>query len=292
MPYALDVDQLRTFVAIAELGSFTKAADAVSKTQSAVSMQMRRLEERVGKPIFARDGRQSRLTDQGHRLLDYARRMVRLNDETMNAFSDNVLAGTIKMGLPDDYAENLLPKALASFSQIHPGIEIQVECQQSSRIFQRVEAQDVDIGIVTSLDCRGMGRVFRRERLCWVTSQDRCVHEQTPIPLAIGPTDCSWRTAAISALDAIGRPYRIAYSSASAVVSCGAVQEGLAVSVLPESTVRDGLRILTEKDGFPTLPTCDIAMIRAVNATNPVHDTLADHIQNSIGNLHLAIAAE
>src|SRR5215211_699575 len=105
MTILLDVDQLRTFIAIAETGSFTKAAEVVFKTQSAVSMQMKRLEERIGKPIFERDGRASRLTDDGERLLDYARRIVKLNMEAVNAFAETELTGRVRLGVPDDYAD-------------------------------------------------------------------------------------------------------------------------------------------------------------------------------------------
>src|SRR5690606_40979123 len=113
MSALLDVDQLKTFVAIADTGSFTKAADVVHKTQSAVSMQMKRLEERVGKPIFARDGRQSRLTEEGERLLDYARRIVRLSSEAVVALAGTDLEGHVKLGVPDDYADRYLPEILA-----------------------------------------------------------------------------------------------------------------------------------------------------------------------------------
>src|SRR5215468_6881509 len=109
MPAPLDLDQLRTFVAIAETGSFTRAADVVFKTQSAVSMQMRRLEERIGKPIFERDGRASKLTEDGERLLDYARRIVKLNMDAVSAFSENELTGRVRLGVPDDYADRYLP---------------------------------------------------------------------------------------------------------------------------------------------------------------------------------------
>ncbi|MET0868684.1 MAG: LysR family transcriptional regulator, partial [Pseudorhodoplanes sp.] len=105
MTVLIDIDQLRTFIAIAETGSFTKAAEVVHKTQSAVSMQMKRLEERLNKPIFARDGRASKLTEDGERLLDYARRIVKLNLEALATFSGPELSGRVRLGVPDDYAD-------------------------------------------------------------------------------------------------------------------------------------------------------------------------------------------
>lgn len=293
MAYALDIDQLRTFLAIAELGSFTKAADAVHKTQSAVSMQMRRLEERIDRPIFVKDGRQSRLTEDGHRLVEFAQRMIRLNDDTFKAFSEPTMVGRVKFGLPDDYAERLLPQVLAAFARLNPSIEIAVQCQASVRTAQLVGQGELDIAIVTSGDCLPLqGEVFRREPLHWVTASDRCLHCEDVLRLALGPSDCSWRAQAIAALDRANRPYCIAYTSSSASALTSAVQAGLAVAVLPESAIRPGLRILGEADGLPQLPPCEINILRAAHANDPVHDALCDHIHASIGNVSYQLAAE
>ena len=118
MAALIDIDQLRTFIAIAETGSFTRAAEIVHKTQSAVSMQMKRLEERLDRPIFARDGRASKLTEDGERLLDYARRIVKLNIEALAAFSDEELSGRVRLGVPDDYADRYLPEIMALSDRI------------------------------------------------------------------------------------------------------------------------------------------------------------------------------
>ena len=285
MSHRLDIDQLKTFVSIAETGSFTAAAGEVHKTQSAVSMQMKRLEERVGRAIFERDGRQSRLTQDGIRLLEYARRIVRLSDEAVMALSEPELAGAICIGLPDDFADRLLPKVLASFAHSHPRIEINVTCAESMQVYKKIRAGELDLAIVTHGDCGGYGDIIRREGLHWVTSDLHDTHTLDPLPLSMGPHSCTWRKAAIQALDKIGRAYRIAYVSGSAVATTGAVNAGLAVSVLSGSTVRPEMRVLTAEDGFPELPPVDIALLRADHATSPVHDALACHIKSKIGNL-------
>ena len=136
MSALIDVDQLRTFIAIVETGSFTKAAEVVHKTQSAVSMQMKRLEERLGKPIFARDGRASKLTEDGERLLDYARRIIKLNVEALAAFDDKELTGRVRLGLPDDYADRYLPEIMARFSRAYPGVELTVLCEPSVELVE------------------------------------------------------------------------------------------------------------------------------------------------------------
>ena len=293
MPHALDIDQLRTFVAIAELGSFTRAAEAVNKTQSAVSMQMRRLEERVGQALFTRDGRQSRLTEVGHRLQDYARRMIRLNDETLSAFSEPELIGQVRLGLPDDYAERLLPQVLAGFARINPTVEVVVECTGSIAVAEKVRRDELDLGIVTSCeDLNGFGDIVRRERLLWVGPENRCIHDDETVRLALGYSSCAWRGLAINAMARAGRAARVAYTSGSCTVLINAVQAGLALSVIPESALRPGLRVLDERDGFPALPPVDIALIRAPQACDPIHDALYDHIAAAIGNVTLQIAAE
>src|ERR1700751_2491724 len=155
MTALLDVDQLRTFIAIAETGSFTRAADVVHKTQSAVSMQMKRLEERVERPIFARDGRASKLTEDGERLLDYARRIVKLNVETLAAFSDEELSGRVRLGVPDDYADRYLPEIMARFSHSYPAVELSVICAAPVHLLELIDDNHLDLAIVTNCDGSG-----------------------------------------------------------------------------------------------------------------------------------------
>src|SRR6516164_5612263 len=151
MSALIDVEQLRTFVAIVETGSFTQAGEVVHKTQSAVSMQIKKLEERLDHPIFVRDGRGSKLTEHGERLLDYARRIVKLNVEALAAFSDAELFGRVRLGVPDDYADRYLPEIMARFSRAYPGVELSVICEPSVELFERIAANELDLAIVT--DC-------------------------------------------------------------------------------------------------------------------------------------------
>src|SRR5215204_5911996 len=168
MTALLDVDHLRTFLAIAETGSFTRAADVVHKTQSAVSMQMKRLEERLGRPIFSRDGRASKLTEDGERLLDYARRIVKLNVEALTAFSDAELTGRVRLGVPDDYADRYLPEIMARFSRAYPAVELTVTCEPTVELVARIAANDLDLAIITNAETNRPGDTFRREQLLWV----------------------------------------------------------------------------------------------------------------------------
>ena len=249
-------------------------------------MQMKRLEERVGLKLFARDGRRNALTSDGERLLDYARRITRLNEEAMIALSSPELSGSIRLGLPDDYAERLLPPILASFARSHPKVEIDVHCMGSVRLTEKIGQGRIDLGIVTHADTGCTGEILRREALHWVGCCDHDVFDQDPLPLAIGPSTCSWRRAAIAALDGVDRGHRIAYVSSSATALCSAVAAGLAITVLPESALRSDLVIL---DGFPPLPDCEISLLRAPGvadaAQRQMQDSLAQHIRDRLGSL-------
>jgi len=292
MTALLDVDQLRTFIAIAETGSFTRAAEVVHKTQSAVSMQMKRLEERIERPIFARDGRASKLTDDGQRLLDYARRIVNLNMETMAAFSDAALSGRVRLGVPDDYADRYLPEIMARFSRVYPAVELSVICEPSVDLLERIDSNEIDLAIVTNCETKRAAETFRRERLLWVTSNRHAIHTEERVPLALGRPTCSWRRSAIDRMESVGRPFRVLYSSSNAGAVAAAVLAGLAVSVLPESGLRPGMRVLSASDGFPELPGCRIGLVRNAHESSALADALAEHIISSLDNLSEAQAAE
>src|SRR5262245_8367644 len=146
----LDIDLLKTFLAISDTGNFTRAAEEVHKTQSAVSMQMKRLEELVGRPLFARDGRGSRMTDDGERLIDYARRITQMNDEAISAFTKPELTGTLRFGTPDDYADSFLPEVLARFSRTHPLVTVNVDCAQTPQLVERARHGELDLALVTA----------------------------------------------------------------------------------------------------------------------------------------------
>src|SRR5215510_609564 len=197
MTALIDVEQLRTFVAIVETGSFTQAAELVHKTQSAVSMQIKKLEERLERPIFARDGRGSKLTEHGERLLDYARRIVKLNVEALAAFSDAELSGRVRLGVPDDYADRYLPEIMARFSRVYPGVELTVICEPSVDLLERIDHNEIDLAIVTNCESKRASETFRRERLLWVTSNRHSTHLEERMPLALGRPSCTWRRIAI-----------------------------------------------------------------------------------------------
>jgi DNA-binding transcriptional LysR family regulator len=279
----LDPDQLRSFVAIAEAGSFTRAADLVAKTQSAVSMQIRRLEERVGASLFERDGRTSRLTADGERLLPFARRLLKLHAEALQAFDSSLEAGLVRLGVPDDYA-GFLPEILGRFACSRPLVEMTVVCKDSIDLIDLALKGDLDIAIVTHIPSRErpIPRILRREALVWVTSERHNASEEKPLPLAVASPQCPWRQAATDELAKLDRDYRIAFSSWNTAAVIAAVVAGLGVSVLPPFLVQPGMRVLTSADGFPPLPDCEIAVVRTPQSHSALIDSLYEHIVASL----------
>ena len=292
MKAPLDLDQLQTFIMIADTGSFTRAADEVHRTQSAVSMQMRRLEERIGKPLFEKEGRLNKLSEEGERLLGYARRMIHLNRETLSAFDDARLEGVIRIGTPDDYADRFLPEIMARFSRSNPKVELTVICEPTPGLVEHIKRGNLDLALVTHHDTRGQSEVVRREPLLWVSSANHATHEQDILPMAFGRPTCIWRRAACDLLDDMNREYRVLFSSFSATVITAAVLSGLAISVLPECALRPGMRVLGEPDGFGALPECKIGIMRGHTTRPDLVDALARHISESLDNISVPAIEE
>src|SRR5262245_3095949 len=292
MATPLDLDQLQTFVAIADTGSFTRAAEEVHRTQSAVSMQMRRLEERIGKALFEKEGRSNKLSEEGERLLSYARRLIHLNRETLAAFDDRRLEGTIRIGTPDDYADRFLPEIMARFARSNPRVELTVICEPTPGLVEHIKRGNLDLAIVTHSSAHGQSEVVRREPLLWVSSANHATHEQETLPMAFGRPTCIWRRAACDLLDRMNRDYRILFSSFSATVITAAVLSGLAISVLPECALRPGMRVLGDADGFGVLPDCRIGIMRGHSVRADIVEAIARHISDSLDNISVPMAEE
>jgi DNA-binding transcriptional LysR family regulator len=287
----LDIDLLKTLLAIADGGSFTKAAEEVHKTQSAVSMQMKRLEEVLGRPLFVRDGRASRFTLDGERLIEFARRMVAINDEAVSAFTRPDLTGLVRFGTPDDYADRFLPEILARFLRTHPTVTVNVDCLPTVVLAERIKRGELDLAIVTVGCDIGSEDPLRRESLLWVTSARHNVHMLDVVPVALSHAGCAWRKRALDALNAAGRKFRVAYASANSSAVNVAVLAGLAVGAMAETCIRPGMRVLTEKDGFPPLGDIEIGLIRKPGRASKAVDALARHVSDSLGTLQSPLIA-
>jgi len=288
----LDVDQLKTFLAIADVGNFTRAAENVSKTQSAVSMQMKRLEETLGRPLFAKDGRGIRFTADGERLVDYARRIVSLSDEAVSTFTKPNITGTVRFGTPDDYADLILPEVLARFSRTHPLVNVDVECHPSQILAERLRNGEIDLVVVTFNGNEIRGESLHDADLVWVTSARHSTHTLEILPLAVAHSTCLWRRMVVEALEKEKRKFRIAYTSPNFATICAAVLQGLAVAAMPEICVKPGMRILGKAEGFSSLGTFDIGLMQKSGKASPAAEALAQHVREGLGAGRKLFAAE
>ncbi|MCB1903848.1 MAG: LysR family transcriptional regulator [Gammaproteobacteria bacterium] len=289
MASILDTDQLQTFVAIADTGGFTRAAEIVHRSQSAVSMQMKKLEERIGHPLFEKSGRGVQLTWDGEILLAYARRILKLHEEAVVTLRRPDMVGSVRIGIPDDYVAAYLPGILVSFASTFPLVQVEVICEPSEYLMETINKGKVDLAIVTELPGNEKGEILRREATVWAGSRSHFVHEIDPLPLVLFQQGCIFRSWALKALDEINRPYRIAYSSPSITGIEAIVGAGLGVTVLVRSILSEGMQELTQREGFPELPDSVITLLRGPSAASPPIACLSDFILSHFKQLQARV---
>ncbi len=282
----IDPDLLRSFVLIAEGRSFTRAAALVGRTQSAVSMQIRRLEELLGQSVLHRSPHGVELTPHGVYLLGRARELLQLNDEIVATFRAPQVAGRVRLGSPDDYALRWLPPVLARFAETHPAVEVEVVCLPSHDLAKMVLANELDLSLVSEghYSARLSSQLLWRGPLVWVTSERNNPHRITPLPLAMARDHCVWRDAAIAALERAQMPYRLAYVSGTQIGTVAPVLAGLAVTISTLTWLPDGCRPVRPDEGLPPLPEFGITLVKAEDARQPITDALAEHIERSFEN--------
>jgi DNA-binding transcriptional LysR family regulator len=279
----LDTDQLRSFLAIVDSGSFTKAADRVHKTQSAVSMHIRRLEEQLGCALFVKHGRGARLTEEGEKLIEFGRRMVQVEAGAIAALSRKGLRGAVRLGIPDDYAESFLADILAHYNRRHPLVEVLVVCEASTDLALQVAAGALDLALIT--DHQGLPgvEVLREEPLVWVASERFQVEEGAPIPLALGSATCCWRRATEEALEAAPGVTRARFFSKNFSAIGTVLRAGLAATILPVSMVGPGLKLLGRAEGLPELPLTRMGLIHAPGRPSEEAQALGESIRQTLG---------
>jgi DNA-binding transcriptional LysR family regulator len=290
MPKMLDMDLLETLIAIAETGGFSRAAEQVHRSQSAVSMQMKKLEQMTQRSLFVKNGRGVSLTEQGETLLNYARRIVRLQHEAVSAIQQPDMAGSVSIGIPDDYVACFLPDLLREFAKSCPLVQVEVRCEPSDQLIEAITKNEIDLALITEQPGAVTGQTLRTERTVWVTAKQYHVHEQDPLPLAVFQKKCFFRDWAVNALNEMGRAYRIAYTSPSITGIEAAITSGLAVATLPSSIVCCDMRELTPKEGFPQLPESIISLHHSHKAQGEAVDYLAHHIREGFMNTAIKAA--
>jgi DNA-binding transcriptional LysR family regulator len=255
----LDIDLLRSFAAVADAKQFTLAAERLNRTQSAVSMQIQRLESAVATKLFHRGRRQVRLTSDGEKLRAYAHRMLRLNDEALAAFGQAALQGRIRFAATDT-SMCYLPPVLSRFAESYPLIELEIDCKRSWDALEALDAGEHDLALVTQSRGRPDGEVVRREPLVWAAARGSAAGTVDPLPLALFGKGCIYREAATDALDKSGRKWRHAYDSPSRDGLAVAVSAGLAVTIVPQSAMPANWMPLGAEEGFPALPEIEIQL--------------------------------
>jgi DNA-binding transcriptional LysR family regulator len=258
----LQIDWLKCFVATVDAGSLSSAADEVSRSQSAVSMQLKKLESAVGHRLLERGPRQLALTHEGQALLGYARRMLDLQAEAQAALGDEGVSGLVRLGVPDDYASKYLTPVLKRFAPRHGGVEIQLDCEQSTSLIPRVARGELDLALV-SRDHARRGTLLFHEPMVWVGSPQFDVWKRNPLPIAVYEEASLGRRSAINSLALQGRPYKVVYNSSSLAGQIAAVESGLAVAVLTQCSAPAHLQVLGLEQGLGPLEPMQVAVYRS-----------------------------
>ena len=274
----LDLDLLRCFVTIAETGSFTRAGERLGRTQSTISLQVKRLEGQLGRAVFLRTPRSLSLTPEGERLLGPARQILRLNDAAIAELFEPDIMGRVRIGVPEDFATAHLPAVLAAFAKAHPLVEFEVTCDLTLNLLDRFHEGAFDLVLVKrEPSARLEGVRVWREPLVWVARDQLAVAGLETVPLVVSPEPCVYRKRAVDALDAVGRKWRVAYTSTSLAGSQSAVNAGLGITVLPREMVPPYLTPITNDPALPPLYDTEIALIEAPGLSQTGH-RLAQHI--------------
>lgn len=277
----LDLEHLATFVAIVESGSLARAAGRVGRSQSAVSMQLKKLEARIGVRLLERDAHGLQLTEAGGVLLTHARRFRNLNEEAWTALTEPLLEGRVRLGMPDDYAVQLLPPVLGSFAAKHPRVAVELACEQSDSLMEGLGAGRIDVAVFTRCETRP-GELLRREPLVWVGPPLVRAENLDPLPLALYQPGSLDRELVLQALEARGQRYRIAYSSPSIAGLLAALRAGLAVAAMTRCSVPEELRRLSESDRLPPLPPLEVAIATAPGRSGGIVQRLREEIVRAL----------
>jgi DNA-binding transcriptional LysR family regulator len=280
----LDIEHLRSFLAIAETGSFTQAAERVNKTQSAVSIHIKRLEEQLDVRLFVKNGRGVRISSDGDRLIAHARRVLRAEADLISDLSAKGLDGRVIFGIPDDYALVFLADIADQLAASHPRLELIVQCYSTQELAERLRRGEVDVALVT--DCKGIGpvEILREEPLHWVAgSRSGPVEFERPLPLALPAPSCSGRLEAIEALRAAEVSSKLLLSSSSYAAIKPIVQAGRAITVLPKSLVdRLTQRVVSTEAGLPELPNVQYGVIHGSPEPGAAVQALCEAVRTSV----------
>ena len=276
----LDIDLLRSFVSVVDTGGFTRAGERVHRTQSTVSQQIRRLEETLGHPLLHRNGKQATPTEQGERLVHYARRILALEQEARDVVAQPTGEGAVRLGIPEDFAAYQLTQLLSDFTRSRPSLRLDVRCGLSVQIRRALERGELDLALFKREAGESGGIAAWPEQLRWVASRRHPIHfSRDPVPLVMFEQGCLYRDRMIHTIETAGRSWHIAYMSPNLSGIQAAVSAGLGVSILPKVAMLADHRPLVRKDGFPPVTNAEIVLVIAAHtsaATRRLAEILTD----------------
>lgn len=277
---SFDSFSLKCFIAIAETKSFTKAAQTVSRTQSAVSQQVAKLEQLLGKKLLTR-GKEISMTHEGEVFLSYARKIFTLHHEAMDHFKEPELEGELKFGLPEDFANVFLSDVLADFSRIHPRILLNIECDLTVNLFNRFKNGEFDLVLVKMSRPEDFpnGVKVLSESLRWVGDK-RLIDANKPLPLVLSPKPCVFRESGIKALEQAGRSWRLAFTSPSHTSTLAAVRAGMGITIMPHHMIPDDLEVINFSV-LPKLSDTHVSLLKH-NSEQPAVNTLEEFVLRKI----------
>ena len=282
----LPTDLLRTFVTLVKEDGFSNAGKILGRSQPAISLQMNRLEDLVDRPIMIRNGRSFRLTEEGEVLLDYAQRILRLNDEALFRLSKPDVVGKVRLGIPHEFAISYLPDFLTGFAETYPGVELEVVSELSSQLLKRQAKGELDlvVAIHKHEDKRPSDDGWY-EKLVWVTDKRHHKSYYEKVPLVVAPHGCVYRYRMLNVLDQNEIPWRIVYTGTSYGGICAAVTAGLGVTVLAQNTVPDDLQTHVSTSQLPVLPGATVELHYDKIGTEPAVQQLAHYIEKVSGQI-------
>ena len=256
------MDLLRAFVSVAQFGSFTKAGELIGRSQPAVTLKIKRLEQLVDETLFTRTGKSLELSEAGESLYDYANQILALNDLAVSQFSKSAVAGKVRLGIPSEFATTLLPKIVSRFAKAYPNVTLEVNCELSKHLLTKAGKAKHDLILALGDESSDKNSDFiKNDDLVWVASNVKNPLKVEVMPLIVAAEGCIYRQRAIQRLDRSELPWQIVYTNPDLTGIQYAIQEGLGVTVLAKSTVPDNLQVIGQSPRFPDLGKVGINLI-------------------------------
>ena len=280
----LEIDLLRTFAAVADTGSFTGAGEVVARSQSAVSLQVKRLEDTLGQKVFERTSRSLALTPAGTLLLGYARRILELNDESMRRIGEPPVTGVIRLGITEYFVPQELPRILGRFAAAYPGVAIEARMGLSSDLREQLVSGALDVAVVR-LAPGVRTRPLWTEPYAWVAPEGFTLASSASVPLALLRAPCVLREQVLQGMKRMKRPFTVAFTGSSMSSVQAAVVAGLGLSLLPRSSVLPGMRVVPRGHDFPEPGQLRIGVLRGATARADIVDALEKVIRQTLSVL-------